>query len=1651
MDHIGYEFKRKWNDAPHSHISSTKIPSYNMIFHAIKGIMARYSNMTGMTDLHKQFLISKSIQWTRPIHTNPRTGKREPLYEDLSRRTSQNLENPFHPHLYYACFSHEIPQFKEEYRPDASSYTFPTEETTTTSNNNGGDIMDMDIDQISSLSSTTTTTTSTANGVVTATELADNVVKCLASIKARLGHKVPASKNVDNLMDKDEFEKLQLHYNDAAIECKLSDADRIKYPYLTKVEINPYFYFFSIPCVIDTIGDWSVDGTRQRNCLHFDGGTTVHKNIERFWIPHDHIGHDILHLMKQKTGLEGSVRSDHRNWRSPSTIAIKKSQPRKKAPVMFLFRIQWMYKSLATHILLGALWKESNGITVPQRILTTVYFFLSKLIDDEEVVFALLEILRKSMPTDVINDSDSHKKINISEEEKEEKKEDYKYKSINETLREMAVDDQVVTDLLDKIEKQDAELMEPNVDGDEDIEMKESTSSSSSANVNSNSNSDVESIEIPPYHNIYGHDLVISKQEEAWLYIAQAMQQNEEEDIYNSASSYSAPNTEDDIKKSSNSNSSTSSNNSNNSNNSGNQKKGKKSGKTKGMVTDASSSYSSSSIPKKLIDDSINSNNNNTDGGDDDNFGDDTDDLLNLTDVDDVITKKKKKNKTSVKKSTKTDKENKKDNKNKNDDIKYDKGKSKDNGSNPNVFKHRKRKRPDMTKADQIVNAKKLIMSEVLPHIAILNKGSSDDEINFKKGVEICKDLAQFMMYTSGICGSTIKDDQATKELETELDLVCVYIRFCMHNHAKWVGQRLKKNCIKGITTNIQALFTDQLVTSTVKSICLSGIARLNKSSPNQTNKATNVSQTRNYKNHLAYLSQSVRNTTQIKAKGREFEARKNHNDVGTTCPTDTPDGLACGVVRHEAQSLEVSLGSDVTWLLSYLNKMVGYKDMKEIDEKSQWNNINQVMKKKFRKMVQYAIKSESTQSNNNNEDNDICDDDDTIKSFADKNIATIEANGAEIGFASIDKAIEMESIVQKLQDANLIDATVSAVYAKSTKTLRIKTFRGRRCMSVINVPLLLKCTLKQILDMSWNDARKAGIIQFIDKEKEKHTTICKDIAHWQELFKQGYIVKYCMIHASDILSLVAALIPFPEHSHSPRNSYATGMLKQAIGIPFINFLTVMHASFNLLFYPQKDTTPTQSLKALQCTDLAISYIQELAFLCWGGWNLEDAHIQLSTPLQLGITKGLRIANTLHTQVKSGSSHNIIMSKNPSYVEGCVGLHLSNYGTSDRDGLPFPGQKLEEDDILIGQTHMDIVWNKDNTKKYIEKCSSVLVQPKNKGIVDLTALTQLDNGDVLIHVRTKEVIDSKIGHKHCSKHAQKVTKSFNMLEENAPYDDEGLSPSDILNPQCLPARMTNSMLFEMVGSTVSLANGIEIDGTVFNQTWKKIAKAQSTSRNSSFWQGTEQNKLIDMDDIIPDDPRSKIDHLSELFTKAGMHSLGSKRYYNGENGELLGGTDQYGQGLVFSGFLTGHKLDHLSEQKMSSRSTGPYNEQTHQATEGKSQNGGHKFGNMEADCLVATGAQAILHCLMLKQADPFIAHPCGTCGTLSTEPNRKAGVYYCRVCQSDETSYQTETAYTFSSYMLYMTMANFLPRVQLSKPFIKTITQSEIDDRSMVI
>ena len=185
----------------------------------------------------------------------------------------------------------------------------------------------------------------------------------------------------------------------------------------------------------------------------------------------------------------------------------------------------------------------------------------------------------------------------------------------------------------------------------------------------------------------------------------------------------------------------------------------------------------------------------------------------------------------------------------------------------------------------------------------------------------------------------------------------------------------------------------------------------------------------------------------------------------------------------------------------------------------------------------------------------------------------------------------------------------------------------------------------------------------------------------------------------------------------------------------------------------------------------------------------------------------------------------------------------------------------------------------------------------------------------------------KVGDKMAGRHGNKGIVARIVREEEMPFLEDGTPVDIVLNPLGVPSRMNIGQIYETVLG----------------------------------WAGQNLDKKF----ATPIFDGASLDEINALTDEANVPRFGHTYLYDGGTGERF---DQ----PATVGVIYMLKLGHMVDDKMHSRSIGPYSLITQQPLGGKAQFGGQRFGEMEVWALEAYGASSTLQEILTVKSDDVI-------------------------------------------------------------------------------
>ncbi|MBQ22551.1 MAG: DNA-directed RNA polymerase subunit beta [Flavobacteriales bacterium] len=185
----------------------------------------------------------------------------------------------------------------------------------------------------------------------------------------------------------------------------------------------------------------------------------------------------------------------------------------------------------------------------------------------------------------------------------------------------------------------------------------------------------------------------------------------------------------------------------------------------------------------------------------------------------------------------------------------------------------------------------------------------------------------------------------------------------------------------------------------------------------------------------------------------------------------------------------------------------------------------------------------------------------------------------------------------------------------------------------------------------------------------------------------------------------------------------------------------------------------------------------------------------------------------------------------------------------------------------------------------------------------------------------------KVGDKMAGRHGNKGIVARIVRQEEMPFLEDGTPVDIVLNPLGVPSRMNIGQIYETVLGWAGQSMGQKFSTPIFDG--------------------------------------ASIEQINELTNQAGVPKFGHTYLYDGGTGE------QFDQPATV-GVIYMLKLGHMVDDKMHSRSIGPYSLITQQPLGGKAQFGGQRFGEMEVWALEAYGASSTLQEILTVKSDDVL-------------------------------------------------------------------------------
>ncbi|CAJ0562401.1 unnamed protein product, partial [Mesorhabditis spiculigera] len=496
----------------------------------------------------------------------------------------------------------------------------------------------------------------------------------------------------------------------------------------------------------------------------------------------------------------------------------------------------------------------------------------------------------------------------------------------------------------------------------------------------------------------------------------------------------------------------------------------------------------------------------------------------------------------------------------------------------------------------------------------------------------------------------------------------------------------------------------------------------------------------------------------------------------GMVCPSDTPEGEACGLVKNLALISHITTDSLFQPVLRLLYNS-GVEDLK----RAHFSHLH------------------------------------------DPRYHLVFLNGQLTG-STVDPN-RVVSAVRALRRSGFFSEFVSVSRSFTQRSVFISSDGGRLCRPYIIVenqkPLLKQQHIEDIKSglRVFEDFVAEGLIEYLDVNEMNDAMIAmyeKDINE-----KSTHLE----IEPFTILGVCAGLVPYPHHNQSPRNTYQCAMGKQAMGTIAYNQQQRIDSMMYLLVYPQRPLVKSKTIELTNFEKLPAGQNGIIAVMSYSGYDIEDAIVLNKASLDRGYGRCLLYKNAKgHARKYPNQTSDRLMG--PS-VDATTRKPIYKHKVLDHEGIVFAGARVENKQTMINK-HMPIV-NQTGDSTMTPGMSSVTpagrdVEYKDVSIsyksitpayAERVLLTHNDDEAHLIKVLLRQTRRPELGDKFSSRHGQKGVCGLIAQQEDMPFNDLGMCPDMIMNPHGYPSRMTVGKLMELLSGKNAIMTGRFHYGTAF--------------------------------------------------------------------------------------------------------------------------------------------------------------------------------------------------------------------------------------------
>ena len=491
-------------------------------------------------------------------------------------------------------------------------------------------------------------------------------------------------------------------------------------------------------------------------------------------------------------------------------------------------------------------------------------------------------------------------------------------------------------------------------------------------------------------------------------------------------------------------------------------------------------------------------------------------------------------------------------------------------------------------------------------------------------------------------------------------------------------------------------------------------------------------------------------------------------SQFGMLCPSDTPEGEACGLVKNLALMTHITTNDE---------------------------------EEPVKKLV-FVLGGEDIVSMSG-------------KEIYEEGAYVVFVNGTPVALTRQPKVF-LNSF-RRFRRMGRVSEFVSIYINHHTNAVHVATDEGRICRPLIVVENQKSKVTRRYLEalrkgtMDFDDFLYRGVVEYVDVNEENDS----NIALYENEINET--TTHLEIEPFTILGAVAGLIPYPHHNQSPRNTYQCAMGKQAIGAIAYNQFSRIDTLLYLMVYPQQPMVKTRTIELIHYDKLPAGQNAIVAVMSYSGYDIEDALVLNKASCDRGFGR-CQVLRKYSTQLRKYPNRSadrigdrIMDDKDPSKP-------ITKHAILGSDGIAHVGEKVSMGEVYLSK---EVPLNTTSTGigsdygSNEHKPAPMTYRLPDPSYIDKVMLSQTENESMVVKVQTRQTRRPELGDKFSSRHGQKGVVGIIVNQEDMPFADSGVTPDIIMNPHGFPSRMTVGKMLELLSGKAGVLNGTLEYGTAF--------------------------------------------------------------------------------------------------------------------------------------------------------------------------------------------------------------------------------------------